>query len=292
MLMPAVSALRVLAEVVLVGRSPGLSFLRPYVNEAYDFEGPRWSRLFLEDMPPVSPLTDNPIDCAVVFITNPDNAFVMNLRTMLPGTPIRFFPGLPPEGEPIHSAYYLARCLEEAGCPLDVSKAFAAGFERALLSGEGSIAEPRDLVFHPGSGSKKKNLPPEFWVEIATAFMKKGFRRTAVLIGPAEDASLPFYEQRLEGSNAEIILRPETEKLLSILKGASLYLGHDSGITHLAAMLGTPTIALFKDSCVRQWRPIGPLVRVIASQDPGPALLPKAVQVSMDLLGKLVSLWF
>jgi len=47
---------------------------------------------------------------------------------------------------------------------------------------------------------------------------------------------------------------------LSIFRKVSLYIGHDSGITHLAAMTGVHTIALFKNSCATQWSPIGPYV--------------------------------
>ena len=41
------------------------------------------------------------------------------------------------------------------------------------------------------------------------------------------------------------------------------YLGNDSGITHLAAMLGVPTLALFGPTDPLIWRPLGPSVRVI-----------------------------
>jgi ADP-heptose:LPS heptosyltransferase len=41
------------------------------------------------------------------------------------------------------------------------------------------------------------------------------------------------------------------------------YLGNDSGITHLAAMLGIPTLVLFGPTDPVLWRPVGPCVRVI-----------------------------
>ena len=47
------------------------------------------------------------------------------------------------------------------------------------------------------------------------------------------------------------------------LQRCSCYLGNDSGITHLAAMLGIPTIALFGPSDPAIWRPVGPDVEVI-----------------------------
>jgi ADP-heptose:LPS heptosyltransferase len=56
----------------------------------------------------------------------------------------------------------------------------------------------------------------------------------------------------------------KADKVLTLLKEASFYLGHDNGITHLAAMLGIPIVALFKNSDHLQWALLGPDVRVIA----------------------------
>ena len=50
------------------------------------------------------------------------------------------------------------------------------------------------------------------------------------------------------------------------LQQCKCYVGNDSGITHLAAMLGVPTIALFGPSDPTTWHPVGPSVRVIRAQ--------------------------
>ena len=47
------------------------------------------------------------------------------------------------------------------------------------------------------------------------------------------------------------------------LQQCRCYLGNDSGITHLAAMLGVPTVAIFGPTDPKIWRPVGPLVKVI-----------------------------
>jgi ADP-heptose:LPS heptosyltransferase len=58
-----------------------------------------------------------------------------------------------------------------------------------------------------------------------------------------------------------------------ILSQADLYLGNDSGVTHLAAAVrdaggrATPTVALFGPSDVRLWAPRGPHVRIVQSPD-------------------------
>jgi ADP-heptose:LPS heptosyltransferase len=47
------------------------------------------------------------------------------------------------------------------------------------------------------------------------------------------------------------------------LQQCRCYLGNDSGITHLAAMLGVPTVAIFGPTDPKIWRPMGPFVKVI-----------------------------
>jgi len=88
----------------------------------------------------------------------------------------------------------------------------------------------------------------------------------------------PYYVDRWKKTGFEIIFSPDKENLMSLLAHAPLYIGHDSGITHLAAMLGRPTIALFKDSSVVQWRPLGPMVRIFQKPDDESHLLDKILE--------------
>jgi len=67
--------------------------------------------------------------------------------------------------------------------------------------------------------------------------------------------------------------------------------GHDSGITHLAAMLGAPTIALFKHSSVAQWRPLGPTVQVIEASGSGPELVEETLKAAHGFLNASARLW-
>jgi ADP-heptose:LPS heptosyltransferase len=110
-----------------------------------------------------------------------------------------------------------------------------------------------------------------------------------VLLGPAEETLLPFYRERLAGSRipedrGEIMFSPDKEALTGLLRSARLYIGHDSGITHLAAMFGTPTIALFKNSRADQWGPLGPRVKVIEGREGSLALIDEVYKVARELV--------
>jgi len=71
----------------------------------------------------------------------------------------------------------------------------------------------------------------------------------------------------MKEGDIEFKVLPEKEELMSILARGSVYIGHDSGVTHLAAMMGIHVIALFKHTSVEQWRPLGPNVRFFKNRD-------------------------
>ena len=84
----------------------------------------------------------------------------------------------------------------------------------------------------------------------------------AWVLGPAEDslAVPPDQEQWRSLSITELAAR---------LARCRLFVGNDSGVTHLAAAAGCPTVALFGESDQRTWAPRGKRVSVIASTSRG-----------------------
>lgn len=293
MLMPAIDQLRGSTEIVLVARAPAVHIIAPYVNLVIDYEGSGWHRLFLEHSGVDHAFSLPEADCTVAFLSDPDGIVKKNLKTILPKASLHFFPAFPPEEENLHAAFYLAQCLKQGGMSIEPDKCLAEADQRALLKEGDRANQKKRIVFHPGSGAEKKNYPPEFWLALIRAlndrFLSPPFFRGGqggfILLGPAEEQFLPFFTKNLRGEGIEILFAPELERLRSILSQAPLYVGHDSGITHLAAMLGTPTIALFKNSSVQQWRPLGPPVRVVESEKNRKTLMRKVVEEAGKYIG-------
>jgi len=88
-----------------------------------------------------------------------------------------------------------------------------------------------------------------------------------MLLGPAEDGILSFFREAVDQMDARLIYCPERHALMELLGQASLYIGHDSGVTHLAAMMGVPVVAIFRKSLPEKWRPLGPEVRIISDEN-------------------------
>jgi len=264
LLAPALYAIGKKADVTLVGRKPGIDFLKPLVTRCVDFETGGWHRLFL-DKANCKQLHLPEVDVVIYFLSNPASAIERNLEFLMKEIPVFAFPPFPPQGETIHVASYLASCLKNSGLPVDPDAALEQARKKALLRGKETIRPENMIVFHPGSGSKKKNFSPEFWIELITMRELARFEKRIVLLGPAEQEHHHMFSDRLNGTDMEIVASPPSETLLSVLKAASFYLGHDSGITHVAALLGLPTMALFKNGNELQWAPLGPDVTVISN---------------------------
>jgi len=63
-----------------------------------------------------------------------------------------------------------------------------------------------------------------------------------------------------------------------VLERCALFLGNDSGITHLAAAVGTPTVALFGSASMSIWEPRGERVRVVRFGEHDSTLTRQAIE--------------
>jgi len=57
--------------------------------------------------------------------------------------------------------------------------------------------------------------------------------------------------------------------LAGVLARCSVYVGNDSGVSHLAAAVGAPTVAIFGPTDPRVWGPRGPRVQTVGGPDAG-----------------------
>lgn len=150
------------------------------------------------------------------------------------GLPFRFFPALPPPDGDTHAADFLLHQLGGTGEALP---------HIALQSSKRDFA-----AVHPFSGGSRKNWPLENFRALQ---LDLPLRFTA---GPEE--KLPEAERF-----------DDLGELAAWLASARVYIGNDSGISHLAAAVGTPTVALFGPTRPEVWAPRGPRVRILKDME-------------------------
>jgi ADP-heptose:LPS heptosyltransferase len=125
------------------------------------------------------------------------------------------------------------------------------------------------VALHPGSGGADKCWPVERFAEVIYYLwqQKKG---VLVLAGPAEEERLVLLQGLLyaypQPGRCEYLVDAPLLSVAERLQQCQCYMGNDSGLTHLAAMLGLPTLALFGPSDPITWYPPGPSVTVLYKQ--------------------------
>ena len=129
--------------------------------------------------------------------------------------------------------------------------------------GEQAGSNPSHLVMlHPGSGGRTKCWPRANFCRLAEVLRVSGLE-PVFLVGPVEleQHGQPLLTH-LERS-ARVMVAPELVAAAASIAAATVYVGNDAGMTHLAAALGVPTVALFGPTNPTVWQPLGPQVRVL-----------------------------
>lgn len=112
------------------------------------------------------------------------------------------------------------------------------------------------IAIHPGSGSPRKNWPAERWL----ALLRDLPSPVVVILGETETAA---WTPRLTGLAVEVRTQPSLKELVGVLARCRLFLGHDSGVSHLAAACGAPSVLLFGPTDPATWAPPAPHVTVL-----------------------------
>jgi ADP-heptose:LPS heptosyltransferase len=180
-----------------------------------------------------------------------------------------FLPSFPGEGERLHVSDALLKVLRSFGIegkgsfsPLRLSgEALSAADE--LLNKAGWKRGERILAFHPGSGSPAKNWSPQKFALVADWASERAF--IFLVSGPARDARDEVL-RAVRKSRPFVLDQLPLPHLAAVLAKGTAFLGNDSGITHLAARTGIPTVALFGPTDPAVWGPRGPGVRIMTAE--------------------------
>ena len=119
-----------------------------------------------------------------------------------------------------------------------------------------STPNPVGIAIHPGSGSPRKNWPVERWAELAGRLRSQA--PLLIIGGEADTAAVAA----LAGFG-EVAWNLPLPELACRLAACQRFLGHDSGVSHLAAAVGTPCVLLFGPTDPAMWAPPGERVHVI-----------------------------
>lgn len=126
---------------------------------------------------------------------------------------------------------------------------------------------PRPLAIHPGSGSDRKNWPEARWEELLVRLADQENLRFLLVGGEAEGKRLERLARVIPSGRCEVLRSQPLTEVAHRLSACIGFLGHDSGITHLAAAIGLPGVILWGPSQVAIWRPLQERMDLIEAGD-------------------------
>ncbi len=212
---------------------------------------------------------------AFLFLQDRGKIFSDNIRKTGIGGVFPISPR-PEKGRRIHVIDHMLSSLSSMGIPpggsipriflLEEDRWFAEEWLREGNDYEG--VEKGVVAIHPGSGSRKKLWPIENFLDLAARIASDLRLRTILFIGPAEREYLGSGLERMRSISPMWAEDLPLIHVASLLDRCRCYIGNDSGITHLAAAVGIPTIALFGPTDPEIWGPRGERVAILR-KNPG-----------------------
>ena len=242
---PALRALRATTGDVAIAAQRHIATLLAVLGEtdaAHDFEALRLDALFTDDGEPALPAAGR----IVCWFGARDAGFTRRLRARAPGAVI---------APSLDARVVWSHLLGTVGGPAGewrgvarVAAPLVAAGRAALLDAGWDGRRPL-LIVHPGAGGLDKRWPADGF---AAALADIGDAALVVHEGPADTAAVEALARRLPGA---LRLRPPAlPTLAGALHLAAAFVGNDSGVSHLAASVGTPAVILFAEANLA-WRP-------------------------------------
>lgn len=195
-------------------------------------------------------------DLIISYLYDPDGIFQTNVCRCSPGQFIAG-PHRPEEKTRIHAAKAFLRPLERLAI-FDADSVPRLRIGNTKTEANDPSPKPDDLptlALHPGSGSELKNWPQERWAELLEWLVNETRFRLLIVGGEAEGERLQSLAAALPPARMRVAQNQPLAELAARLASCSGFIGHDSGISHLAAALGLPGLLLWGDTAEEVWRP-------------------------------------
>lgn len=194
-------------------------------------------------------------DVVLSYLYDPDGIFVDNLKAA----------GARRIVQGPHKPAGQAHAIDDLSAPLrEFGVACVAKDIRLRLPA--TAARQHLIALHPGSGSRTKNWTAANWHELAKKILAAYPQaQLAIIGGEADQAELESLASLRRNDRVEFWENLSLPALARKFGAVSGYLGHDTGISHLAAVLGVPSLLLFGPTDPAVWAPPHGYVQVLCA---------------------------
>lgn len=247
----------------------GLALKAGLVDSTLSMDSRALARFFARNAELPTELTTEfePASIIVSYLYDPDEIFAANLGRC---GKARFLQGphRPNEGLGVHASRQLLKPLEALAI-FDADPVACLPWppdpkppERGSRRGGTPV-----VAIHPGSGSPSKNWPLHSWKELTRRLLAETQAQILILGGEAEGDQLDYLLNAFPNERMRCLRSRPLEEVATALTQCELFVGHDSGITHLASALGLSTHILWGPTHLQTWAPISPKTSILRSQD-------------------------
>jgi heptosyltransferase-2 len=201
----------------------------------------------------------------ISYLYDPDGFFEANLRRA--GVK-NLLSAYVPINDTEHAARQLAQPLQSLALFLDdhAATVHPSPEDHAFADSFFGSDDAALIAVHPGSGSPRKNWPPENWIALGRALLDRSPPPRLLLVGGEADYTQLDTLLAAWRSPSVLVARDlPLPHLAALLARCRLFIGHDSGISHLAAAARVPCLLLFGPTDPAIWAPANPQVTVLAT---------------------------
>jgi ADP-heptose:LPS heptosyltransferase len=135
---------------------------------------------------------------------------------------------------------------------------------REKLRGRGAADSQPYAVVHPGATFYTRRWPVENYAQVARWLREEHGLLSVVAPGPGDTEILPAIREHFRPP-AVVLEGANVREMIALVAGARLFVGNDTGPTHLASAAGCPVAVVFGSSDAATWGPWGTPHRIIES---------------------------
>jgi len=245
---------------------------KPYLGRVRSCEGSELAPFLLDDawQQALVPAFFREADGLVIFGQERSRGMAKRLQQRLT-CQVLWIRSFPDPAQRISVGESLVYQVRAAGWPIDPGLPMLNPLDEDIkvvtdwfqIEGWGRDRTP--VMLHPGSGGRHKIWPLQRWWHLIQWLMGDCGVPVLLSLGPADEVVWPLAASA-ERAGAHLISGVSLPRLAALISRCRLFVGNDSGVTHLAAAVGVPTIAIFGPTSPDVWAPHGKNVQVIQSR--------------------------
>jgi ADP-heptose:LPS heptosyltransferase len=234
--------------------------------------------------------------CLLVFGQASSAVVAERLKTRVQA-PVHWFKSFPDEDEKRHVTDYLEDQVRASLLPLEMAPLklnpdpHELAVMREWVRQSGAANERRQVVVHPGSGGLRKIWPLSRWRALLQWLVQRRELQLFAVLGPADESIRPVIHEIASERHIPVVDSVALPALAALLSDSALYIGNDSGVTHLATAMGAPVVAIFGPTDPSVWGPRGAQVEIFRDAwDPEEIMASHSTPSGLQSVSQLISL--